>query len=242
MRTLLYLLLSGLKWGKLATTGGTMLLSLALYASIWGWRYAAGFVALLFVHEMGHYVAARQCGLAVGAPTFIPFVGAWIALKEQPVDAEIEAYVAIAGPLIGTLGALATYLAGRALDSDVMLAIAYAGLFLNLFNLLPLSPLDGGRITAIISPRVWLIGAPLMLAITLYRPSPVLIMVCIIAIPQIVKAWRYDPKAPENVAYYGVPAQTKLEYGAAYLVLTGFLAVMTYELHEMLGTLGHHVS
>jgi Zn-dependent protease len=240
VRALFFLLLAGLKWGKLATTGGTMLLSLAVYASIWGWRYAAGFVGLLFVHEMGHYLAARQCGLNVGAPTFIPFVGAWITLKDQPHDAEIEAYVAMAGPLVGSIGALATYLAGRQLGSDLLLAIAYAGLFLNLFNLLPLSPLDGGRITAIISPRIWLVGAPLMLAITLYRPSPVLILICIFALPQIMKAWRYDPTAPENVAYYGVAAQTKLEYGAAYLALTGFLAVMTYELHEMLGAAGRH--
>jgi Zn-dependent protease len=240
VRTLVFLLLSSLKWGKLATTGGTMLLSLAVYATIWGWRYAAGFVALLLVHEMGHYVAARQCGLDVGAPTFIPFVGAWIALKDQPHDAEVEAYVAMAGPLIGTIGALAVYLAGRQLDSNIMLAIAYAGLFLNLFNLLPISPLDGGRITAIISPRIWLIGAPIMLALLLYQPSPVLLLVAILSAPQVMKAWRYDPQAPENVAYYGVAAQTKLEYGAAYLALTGFLAVMTYELHEMLGTVGRH--
>jgi Zn-dependent protease len=240
MRTLLYLLLSGLKWGKLATTGGTMLLSLAVYATIWGWRYAAGFVALLLVHEMGHYVAARQCGLDVGAPTFIPFVGAWIALKDQPLDAEIEAYVAMAGPLIGTIGALAVYLAGRSLDSDILLAIAYAGLFLNLFNLLPLSPLDGGRITAIISPRIWLLGVPIMLAMLLYRPSPVLAMIAILSLPQVMRALRYDATAPENIAYYGVAAQTKLEYGVAYLALTGFLGVMTYELHEMLGSVIRH--
>ncbi len=83
MKTVLLLLLSGLKWGKLATTGGSMLLSLALYATIWGWRYAAGFVALLFAHEMGHYVAARQRGLNVGTPAFIPFMGAWIALRSS---------------------------------------------------------------------------------------------------------------------------------------------------------------
>jgi Zn-dependent protease len=241
VRTLIFLLLSSLKWGKLATTGGTMLLSLAVYATIWGWRYAAGFVALLLVHEMGHYVAARQCGLDVGAPTFIPFVGAWIALKDQPHDAEVEAYVAMAGPLIGTIGALAVYLAGRTLDSNILLAIAYAGLFLNLFNLLPISPLDGGRITAIISPRIWLVGAPIMLALLLYRPSPVLFLVAILSAPQLMKAWHYDPQAPENVAYYGVATQTKLEYGAAYLALTGFLAVMTYELHEMIGTAGRHM-
>jgi Zn-dependent protease len=241
VRSLIFFLLAGLKWGKLATTGGTMLLSLGLYATIWGWRYAAGFIALLFVHEMGHYVAARQCGLNVGAPTFIPFVGAWIELKDQPRDAEVEAYVALAGPLIGSIGALAAYIAGRELDSSLMLAIAYAGMFLNLINLLPVSPLDGGRITAIISPRVWLVGAPALVALLLWRPSPAILLIAIISLPQVMRAWRYDPKAPENVAYYGVPAQVKLEYGAAYLGLTAFLGIMTYELHEMLAHVGRNI-
>ena len=106
---LLFLLLAGLKWGKLATTGGSMLLSLGIYATIWGWRYAAGIIALLFAHEMGHYIAARQRGLDVGAPAFIPFMGAVIALKDKPADVETEAYVAIAGPVIGTMAALAVH-------------------------------------------------------------------------------------------------------------------------------------
>jgi Zn-dependent protease len=241
VKTVLFLLLSSLKWGKLATTGGTMLLSIAIYATIWGWPYAAGFVALLLIHEMGHYVAARQCGLDVGAPTFIPFVGAWINLKDAPLDAEVEAYVAMAGPLVGTIAALAVYLCGRTLDSNLLLAISYAGLFLNLLNLLPLSPLDGGRITAIISPRIWFLGAPIMLALLVWRPSPVLLLIAIISLPQLMKAWHYDPKAPENVAYYGVAPQTKLEYGVAYLALTAFLGIMTYELHEMLGAGARHV-
>jgi Zn-dependent protease len=238
VKTLLFLLLSGLKWGKLATTGGTMLLSLAVYATIWGWPYAAGFVALLFAHEMGHFVAARQRGLNVGAPTFIPFIGAWIELKDQPHDVATEAYVAMAGPLVGSVAAVLVYLWGRAEESSLLLAIAYAGLFLNLFNLLPLSPLDGGRITAIISPRAGLIGAPIMLAMLIWRPSPVLAIVAVLSVPQLIKAWKYDPKAPENVAYYGVPAQIKLEYGALYLALTAYLAVMTYEVHEMLTAIG----
>jgi Zn-dependent protease len=206
---LLFLLLSGLKWGTLLKSGGTMLLALGVYATIWGWPYAAGFIALLFAHEMGHFVAARQCGLNVGAPTFIPFVGAWIELKDQPHDAATEAYVAMAGPLVGTVAAVAVYLWGRASDSNLLLAIAYAGLFLNLFNLIPVSPFDGGRITAIISPRVWLIGAPVMFAMLFYRPSPALAIVAILSLPQLLKAWKYDPKAPENVAYYGVPLQTR---------------------------------
>jgi Zn-dependent protease len=239
---LLLLLLTTLKWGKLATTGGTMLLSIALYALIWGWPYAVGVVMLIFVHEMGHYVAARQCGLNVGAPTFIPFVGAWVELKDQPLDVRTEAYIAVAGPLVGTVGAVAFYLWGRWTGNNLLLAISYAGLFLNLFNLIPLSPFDGGRITAILSPRVWLIGAPMMLAIMLYRPSPILVIVAILAIPQLIMAWKYDPNAPENKAYYGVPLQTKLEYGALYLALTAYLGVMTYEVHEMLSGIARPVS
>jgi len=235
MKTLFLLLFSGLKWGKLATSGGTMLLSLVVYATIWGWRYAAGFIALLFAHEMGHYVAARQRGLDVGAPAFIPFVGAWIALKDKPVDVETEAYVALAGPVVGTGTALAVYLWARSEDSGLLLAISYAGLFLNLFNLLPISPLDGGRVTAVLSPRIWFVGVPILAALALYRPSPMLLIVAILAAPQLIRAWRYDPRAPENVAYYGVPLQTKLEYGSAYLALAALLAVMTYDVHEMLG-------
>jgi Zn-dependent protease len=240
VKALFLLLFSGLKWGKLATSGGSMLLSLVVYATIWGWRYAAGFIALLFAHEMGHYVAARQRGLDVGAPAFIPFVGAWIALKDQPVDVETEAYVAIAGPVVGTIAALAVYLWARSEDSGLLLAIAYSGLFLNLFNL-PISPLDGGRVTAALSPRIWFLGVPILLALVLYRPSPMLVIVAILAAPQLVKAWRYDPNAPENVAYYGVPLQTKLEYGAVYLALAALLAVMTYDVHEMLSRFGRPV-
>ncbi|MGA2056713.1 MAG: site-2 protease family protein [Bradyrhizobium sp.] len=227
---LLFLLLAGLKWGKLATSGGSMLLSLAVYAAIWGWQYATGFIGLLFAHEMGHYIAARQRGLNVGAPAFIPFVGGWIALKDQPV----EAYVALAGPVVGTIAALIVYLWARSDDSGLLLAISYSGLFLNLFNLLPISPLDGGRVTAVLSPRIWFLGVPILLALMFYRPSPMLILVAVLAAPQLLKAWRYDPNAPENLAYYGVPFQTKLEYGGAYLALAALLAVMTYDVHEML--------
>ena len=234
MKTLIVFLFSTLKFGKLLTTGGTMLVSLAVYATIWGWRYAAGFVGLLLVHELGHYVAARQRGLDVGAPTFIPFIGAWIELKDQPVDVETEAYVAMAGPLVGSVAALGVYFAARQQDSHLLLAVAYSGFFLNLFNLLPISPLDGGRITAILSPRIWLAGVPILIGLLLWRPSPTLLLVAIFAAPQVMKAWRYDAAAPENQRYYGVPAQVKFEYAAMYLGLAAFLAMMTYEVHQMI--------
>lgn len=230
----LALLFGVFKFGKVATTGGTMLLSLAIYAAVWGWPYATGFIALLFAHEMGHFIAARQRGLDVGAPTFIPFVGAWINLKDQAMSAETEAYVGVAGPLVGSLAAFLTYFLARETGSPLLLAVAYSGFFLNLFNLLPLSPLDGGRVTQVLSPRVWLFGAPLMLALMLYQPSPALILVAIFAAPPLMRAWRHDPNAPEELARASIPLESKVEYAALYLGLTALLAIMTYQLHESL--------
>jgi Zn-dependent protease len=231
-KLLAWLFVAG-KLGKLLTTGGTMLLSILLYSWVYGWKYAVGFVLLIFIHEMGHYVAARQRGLAVGAPTFIPFVGAWIEMKEMPHDVETEAYVGFAGPLVGTVGALACYWLARQTGSEMLLALAYAGCMLNLFNLIPISPLDGGRITAIISPKVWLAGVPLLAALFFYRPSPMLILIAIMAYPQIKLALAGDPSRPQ--AYYDVPRDTRINYAVMYLGLAAFLAIMSYELHEMLG-------
>jgi Zn-dependent protease len=239
MIKLAVLLFSLLKLGKIGGTALTMIISLAVYATVYGWRYAAGFIGLLFVHEMGHFLAARQRGLAVGAPTFIPFVGAWIELKEQPMNVETEAYVAAAGPFLGTIGAAIVYFLARDQESGLLLAIAYSGFFLNFFNLIPLSPLDGGRMTAILSPRVWFIGAPIMLAMMAYHPSPLLVIIAIASVPALIKAWRYDPAAPENRAYYAVPMSLKLEYGVFYLGLAAFLAIMTDSTQHILrGTAG----
>lgn len=233
MKSLL-VLLTLLKSGKLLTTTGSMFVSLGVYALAYGWKFAAGFIALLFAHEMGHFVAARQRGLKVGAPTFIPFVGAWIEMKEMPHDAEIEAYVGFGGPFVGTLAALLCYFLGRYADSSLLLAIAYVGFFLNLFNLIPISPLDGGRITAVLSPRIWLVGIPALLAWFYWRPSPMLILVVVLALPQVVKALRYSA-ASDEAAYYAVGAEHKLTYTVYYLGLTGFVAMMTFELHQLLG-------
>lgn len=235
MFKLIALLFSGLKFGKLLTTGGTMLISVVVYAFIFGWRYAVGFVGLLFCHEMGHYLAAKKKGLNVGVPTFIPFVGAWIELKEQPHDAETEAYIGLAGPLVGSLAALVVYYVGRESNEAWILALAYSGFFLNLFNLIPIAPFDGGRITAVLSPRIWLLGVPMLVGLFLWRPSPLLILMAIMAYPQVIKAWKYDPNTAESQAYYGVVSQeSRFTYGVFYLGLAAFLAVMCHDLHEML--------
>ena len=234
MLKLLLLLLSGAKLGKLLTTGGTMLLSVVVYAFVFGWKYAVGFVALLFVHEAGHYVAARRRGLDVGAPTFIPFLGAWIAMKDLPHDAETEAYVGLGGPLLGTVGAMVVWLMAQSWQLPWLLAVAYSGFFLNLFNLIPLSPFDGGRITAVLTPRVWLLGVPVLGALFWYRPSPMLLIIAVLAAPQVWKALTYRRDSAEAQTYYAVGASVRWRYGLIYVVLTAFLALATFEVHEQL--------
>jgi Zn-dependent protease len=237
MKSLIFLLaklLPALKFGKLFTTGGTMLISLGVYAMVFGWRYAAGFIALIFAHEMGHFIAMRQRGMEAGAPVFIPFVGAYIEMKKRPHDVETEAYVAVAGPLVGTVAAFAAYFYAQQTDSRLWLAISYAGFFINLFNLIPLSPLDGGRITAILSPRIWLAGVPILIAAFVYSPSPILILIALMAAPHVMAALGYDPYAPENRAYYSVPNATRIEYALIYLMLAAGLGIMTYSVHEQM--------
>ena len=116
------------------------------YALIWGWRFGIGFVLLILVHELGHYVEARRQGLNPQIPVFIPFLGAYVALRNQPFDPWRNALVSIAGPVAGGVGALACLVYGNAIDSDLLRALAYVGFLLNLFNLLPIGPLDGGHV------------------------------------------------------------------------------------------------
>jgi Zn-dependent protease len=231
MLKLLALLISSAKFAKLATTAGTMLISVVVYAWVFGWVYAVGFVMLLLAHELGHYVAARRRGLDVGAPTFIPFFGAWIQLKDLPHDAETEAYVGLGGPLLGTVAALVVYLLADASESRIWLAVAYSGFVINLFNLIPMAPFDGGRITAVLGPRIWFLGVPILLALFLYLPSPMLLLVALLAAPQLMAAWRYDPNSPAAVAYYGVTTGVRWRYALWYLGLAGFLALMAFQVH-----------
>lgn len=226
------MLLAAGKLGKVLFSSGSMLISIGLYALIYGWRYAVGFVGLLFVHELGHYLAARRRNLNVGLPTFVPFVGAWIELKEQPFDAETEAFIGLAGPMLGSAAAYAVFLLSREYDSNLLLALAYAGFMLNLFNLIPLSPLDGGRIVGVISPKIWLVGIPVLLGVFFWRPSPMLFMVAILAAPHV---WTViKNKGAVDETYYSADKATRLKFGFQYLALTLFLAVLSFETYEAL--------
>lgn len=233
----LILLASAAKFGPLLKTGGTMLLSVVAYSFVFGWWYAAGFVLLILVHELGHYFAARRIGLKVGVPTFIPFVGAWIELKQQPISVAQEARIAFAGPFVGTIGATVAYWLAGQYQSGLLLGISYAGFFINLFNLVPISPFDGGRIVAILSPKVWLLGAPILLGIFFLIPSPMFLLILILLAPSIWQGLRsaWEGATPQaNPRYYEVPQHARIRYAAYYLLLLAYLCVMTFRVHDQL--------
>jgi Zn-dependent protease len=147
-----------LKSAKFLTPFLSMLVSVGAYALLAPLEFAIGFVVLLFIHELGHVWAAKMRNLPVSAPLFIPFLGALIMMKRNPRDAETEAFVAIGGPVVGSLGALAFLWVGLMFSAPLMVQLAYVGLLLNLINLLPIHPLDGGRISVAVSRWLWLFG------------------------------------------------------------------------------------
>ena len=208
----------------------SMFVSAAVYIWIGGWAFGVGLVVLLFIHEMGHVIEARRQGLPVSAPMFVPFLGALITMKQMPHDAWREARIGIAGPLLGSLGAAAIYAAGVAYDSRALKAIAFLGFFLNLFNLLPASPLDGGRIAAALHPAMWFLGVLGLLALVIYRPNPILILILLLSASEIWRRWQLR-RLPEAQAYYRVAPHRRLAMGLLYFALAAALVFGMHATH-----------
>ncbi|MFL0197230.1 site-2 protease family protein [Clostridium sp. WILCCON 0269] len=209
-----------LKVSKFASTLISMLLMILVYAKIYGWAFGIGFVILLLVHEMGHYLSAKVVKLDVTLSLFIPFVGALINMKEKPKDAVMEAEVAIGGPLIGSLGALICFALYFLLKENFFMALAYTGFILNLFNLIPLHPLDGGRIVSAISPKLWFIGIPITVIALFEFFNPIILLLLILGIFQVVE----QHKNP-NKAYYEVEPSKRLVFALMYFGLILFLGM-----------------
>src|SRR5438552_1957985 len=186
----------------LLKTGGTMFLTIWLYAQAWGWWYALGFVLLIFIHECGHLLAAKRVGLKVGAPVFIPFLGAFIALKEAPRNAWIEAQVGIGGPILGALAAGLCGLIYLATGKPIFCGLAYMGFLQNLFNLAPVGFLDGGRIVTALSPWLWLVGFAILSVMTVLQPNFLLILILVLSVPRIFFLFRR--KSDEERRYFEV--------------------------------------
>jgi Zn-dependent protease len=200
---------------KFFGTAASGVVSIGAYALLWGWRFGVMIVLLLLIHELGHVVALRREGIPASAPMFIPFMGAFVGLKRMPRDAWTEAKVGLAGPLFGLVSSVAVLAAGVALDSDFLRAAAYFGFFINLFNLIPLTPLDGGRAAAAIHPYVWLAGAVGMLLLFLVHPTPLLILIAIVG---GLDGWRrlQAYRAGHGEEYYRVGNRQRIAVALVY--------------------------
>lgn len=207
---------------KVVTTGASMFVSVAAYAWFWGLPFAIGFVLLIFVHELGHVLELRRQGIPASAPLFIPFLGAVIGMKQLPDDAWKEARVALAGPILGSVGAAACWIAGEATGSELLVGLAFIGFFLNLFNLIPIVPLDGGRAAGALHPVFWFVGLLMMLALVVLRPNPILILIVIVGGMDLWRRWR---ERGENERYYDLPVRQRVTVGIVYLGLVAVLAL-----------------
>jgi Zn-dependent protease len=209
---------------KLLTTFGSAVVSIGAYALIWGLPFAAGFVALLFLHELGHVIQLRREGVKASAPMFIPFLGAVISAKSMGRDAAAEARVGLAGPVLGSLASLVPLVLWLATGSDFWRALAYIGFFLNLFNLLPVLPLDGGRAMAALTPWMWLVGFAALIALAFYFPNPILLLVIVFGGLESWRRWKLRDTA-EGRAYHAIRPRTRALVAATYLGLAALLAI-----------------
>jgi Zn-dependent protease len=232
-------LLVALPNAKLFLTSGTALVSVAAYSLFWGWTFAAGFVVLLFVHEMGHVIALRREGIKASAPMFVPFLGALITAKSLGENALAEARVGLAGPILGSLGAALVAVVAVLTGSDMLLALAYVGFLINLFNLLPVVPLDGGRAMAAMAPWMWFLGFGGLVALAFVIPNPVLFIIILFGGMETWRRWKQrKTRSLEQAAYYRVSPRNRVIVGAVYLGLIVALAFGMYETH-LLATAGH---
>ena len=210
---------------KLLATAGTALVSVAAYSLFWGWEFAIGFVVLIFIHEMGHVIQLRREGVKASAPMFIPFMGAVITAKSLGENALAEARVGLAGPILGTVGAGVCLVIGEATGSDMFIALAYIGFFLNLFNLLPVVPLDGGRAMAAMAPWMWFVGLAAVVGLVFVFPSPILLIILLFGIIEVRRRWKLrGTRSLEQAAYYRVPPRSRLLVGIVYVGLVVLLA------------------
>jgi Zn-dependent protease len=208
---------------KFLGTALTMVVSVGAYALLFPVWFAVGFVVLIWVHEMGHVWQLRREGIPASAPMFIPFLGALVMMKQMPKNALAEARVGLAGPVVGSLGSLGAWGIYELTQEPLFLGLAYVGFFLNLFNLLPMLPLDGGRAVGALSPVFWLVGIAGIAALVIVSPNPVLILIALLGGMELWRRWRAR-NTPEGQEYYEVDLKHRLLVALAYFGLIAVLA------------------
>ncbi len=219
-KTLLFLLLKV----KFVGTALTMLASIVVYALWFPVWFSVGIVVLIWVHEMGHVLQLKREGIEASAPMFIPFLGAFVAMKQMPKDALAEARVGLAGPVLGTLAGIATLGLYAATENPVFLGLAYFNFIINLFNLAPLLPLDGGRAVGAMSPVFQLLG--LVTMVGLFFVAPIMVFIALLGLPEMWHRWK-TRHTPEGQAYYDIPVRYRVLVGLVYVGLIAALGLLT---------------
>src|SRR6266536_3604482 len=224
---------------KFGWAGISAIVSIVVYSYIFGWQFAVGLVALLFIHEMGHALVMKLKGIPVGGMIFIPMLGAAVTMRQMPQNARDEAEVGIAGPIAGAIASsICLILAGQAGASPIWAALAYFGFFMNLFNLIPIVPFDGGRVLAAIDRRVWILGFLGLLGFFIWQWvngsfSPWLLLFVILAATQLLSRNKATETA-EGKAYYDVPVMTRITLGVLYFGLAAVLVLGMTMSHSLI--------
>lgn len=217
---------------KLLASAGTMLVSIAAYSFVFGWPFAVGFVVLLLVHELGHVIQLRREGLKASLPMFIPFMGAVISARSLGENALAEARVGLAGPILGSVGSAACIVIWHLTGDDIWRALAFTGFFLNLFNLLPVVPLDGGRAMAAMAPWMWFVGFAALIPLAIIFPNPIMLLIVLIGGYETYKRWKLRRSGdPRQRAYYRVRPLDRAFVAALYLALIAALVVGMHATH-----------
>ena len=226
-----------LPFGKFLITGGSMLISMFAYAASMGWPMGVGLVLSIFVHECGHAYAARRLGMPFSFMVFVPFMGAMVAHKRGTQDIVQDAYVGIMGPVWGTLFGIASVCLYWATGNPFFLTLAWVTFFLNLFNLAPMAPLDGGWIVPLFSPK--LLAAGVVLLFIIAPSNPLIWILALMSLPRVIAGWKAKPGEDP---YYHAPKAERLKYGLLYVGLALFLAVsyrITQDILERQPTFGN---
>lgn len=216
-----------------AVAATSMAVTVAAYAVKMPLRFVIGFVLITVVHELGHALVIRAKGLRTGVMVFIPFVGGAVTLKDQPRTAYVDAQIGLAGPIAGAIASLVSLQIYKWDGAPLYLAIAFAGFLINLLNLLPVGPLDGGRISGAVSKWMWLFGGAVLVYKTVRQTNPLLVVLLILSAFQVYNSIVHEKES----GFYEVTAAQRVTIAVIYFALIVFLghqAMMSYDRLQML--------
>ena len=218
--------LSLIKIGWIFSSFGSMLISFGFYTTLYGWPFALTLIALLYIHEMGHFLWMKALNLNPNGPVFIPGLGAYVAMKNLPTTKKDSAWVAMAGPLVGGLASVIAYTIGLKTNNDWLIKSGATGFILNLFQLIPAKPFDGGFIVAALSKWLLVPGAFFLLALSFAFHSGFLILISVVSFIQVFMLFGNKPKIDDLMQETNLVDKALITI--AYVSLISMLAYLTY--------------